>query len=246
MSRTRTRPGTRTSRRNFRPWSTRSRAIARRRRRQRPRMRSLNALQGGVVSSTTATNLAVQGSGFFVVSDSGGDLYLTRNGSFVADASRQSGQQRRLLSDGQRHPERPAASGEFAGQPAEGQRRNAPARPPRQRRADRLRSICLRPRRRSPPPTCRRPTRRARPIPTRPRSSSTTISAARTRSTSISPNTGAEHLGGRRLRRLEGRSRRRLSLFLRPLATATLTFNPANGTLRPARRSHSPFPAARR
>jgi flagellar hook protein FlgE len=29
----------------------------------------------------------VQGSGFFVVSDSAGDLYLTRNGSFVADAS---------------------------------------------------------------------------------------------------------------------------------------------------------------
>ena len=50
-------------------------------------IRSLNALQGSVVSSTTATNLAVQGSGFFVVSDAGGDLYLTRNGSFVADAS---------------------------------------------------------------------------------------------------------------------------------------------------------------
>ena len=48
---------------------------------------SLNALQGNVVSSMTATNLAVQGSGFFVVSDSSGDTYLTRNGSFVADAS---------------------------------------------------------------------------------------------------------------------------------------------------------------
>ncbi len=48
---------------------------------------SLNALQGAVVSSNTATNLAVQGSGFFVVSDAGGALYLTRNGSFVPDAS---------------------------------------------------------------------------------------------------------------------------------------------------------------
>lgn len=48
---------------------------------------SLNSLQGSVVSSATATNLAVQGSGFFVVSDSSGDTYLTRNGSFVADAS---------------------------------------------------------------------------------------------------------------------------------------------------------------
>jgi len=50
-------------------------------------LRSLNALQGNVVSSATSTNLAVQGSGFFVVSDSSGALYLTRNGSFVADAS---------------------------------------------------------------------------------------------------------------------------------------------------------------
>ena len=48
---------------------------------------SYNALQGGVVSSTTATNLAVQGAGFFVVSDSAGNLYLTRNGSFVPDSS---------------------------------------------------------------------------------------------------------------------------------------------------------------
>ncbi len=49
--------------------------------------RSLNALQGNVVTSSTTTNLAVQGSGFFVVSDSSGATYLTRNGSFVADAS---------------------------------------------------------------------------------------------------------------------------------------------------------------
>lgn len=49
--------------------------------------RNLNTLQGNVVSSSTATDLAVQGSGFFVVSDSSGATYLTRNGSFVADAS---------------------------------------------------------------------------------------------------------------------------------------------------------------
>ena len=49
--------------------------------------RSLNTLQGNLVTATTATNLAVQGTGFFVVSDSSGSTYLTRNGSFVADAS---------------------------------------------------------------------------------------------------------------------------------------------------------------
>jgi flagellar hook protein FlgE len=48
---------------------------------------SLNALQGSVVSNSTPTNLAVQGAGYFVVSDSGGTLYLTRNGSFRPDAS---------------------------------------------------------------------------------------------------------------------------------------------------------------
>ena len=48
---------------------------------------SLNALQGSVTSTSTATDLAVQGAGFFVVSDSTGDLYLTRNGSFTPDAS---------------------------------------------------------------------------------------------------------------------------------------------------------------
>ena len=48
---------------------------------------SLNSLQGNVVSTSTPTNLAVQGAGFFVVSDSSGTLYLTRNGSFTPDAS---------------------------------------------------------------------------------------------------------------------------------------------------------------
>ena len=41
---------------------------------------SLNALQGNVVSTSTATNLAVQGAGFFVVSDS--------SGSALSDAQR--------------------------------------------------------------------------------------------------------------------------------------------------------------
>ncbi len=48
---------------------------------------SLNALQGNIVSTSTPTNLAVQGAGFFVVSDASGALYLTRNGSFAPDAS---------------------------------------------------------------------------------------------------------------------------------------------------------------
>ena len=48
---------------------------------------SLNTLQGNIASSSTSTNLAVQGSGFFVVSNSSGDLFLTRDGSFTTDAS---------------------------------------------------------------------------------------------------------------------------------------------------------------
>jgi flagellar hook protein FlgE len=46
---------------------------------------SLNTLQGNVVASETTTNLAVQGNGFFIVSDSAGNLYLTRDGSFTTD-----------------------------------------------------------------------------------------------------------------------------------------------------------------
>ena len=48
---------------------------------------SLNGLQGNVISTSTSTDLAVQGAGFFVVSDSSGTTYLTRNGSFTPDAS---------------------------------------------------------------------------------------------------------------------------------------------------------------
>jgi flagellar hook protein FlgE len=43
--------------------------------------------QGTLESSTSSTDLAVSGNGFFVVSDSGGQQYLTRAGSFVPDAS---------------------------------------------------------------------------------------------------------------------------------------------------------------
>ena len=50
-------------------------------------LRALNALQGSVVGTSTSTDLAVQGKGYFVVSDSSGALYLTRNGSFVPDAA---------------------------------------------------------------------------------------------------------------------------------------------------------------
>jgi flagellar hook protein FlgE len=48
---------------------------------------SLNSLQGNVVSTSTPTDLAIQGAGFFVVSNSSGELFLTRNGSFTPDAS---------------------------------------------------------------------------------------------------------------------------------------------------------------
>ncbi|THD49342.1 MAG: flagellar hook protein FlgE [Bradyrhizobium sp.] len=49
-------------------------------------LRSLNTLQGSVVGTSTTTDLAIKGDGYFVVSDANGDLYLTRNGSFVPDA----------------------------------------------------------------------------------------------------------------------------------------------------------------
>jgi flagellar hook protein FlgE len=45
-----------------------------------------NALQGSVVGTSTVTDLAVKGDGYFIVSDSSGDIYLTRNGSFTPDA----------------------------------------------------------------------------------------------------------------------------------------------------------------
>src|SRR5271156_936023 len=48
---------------------------------------SLNSLQGSVIATSTPTDLAIQGSGFFVVSNSSGELFLTRNGSFTPDAS---------------------------------------------------------------------------------------------------------------------------------------------------------------
>ncbi|MGD0762194.1 MAG: flagellar hook protein FlgE [Roseiarcus sp.] len=49
-------------------------------------IRALNSLQGSVVGTSTTTDLAIQGEGYFVVSDTSGALYLTRNGSFVPDA----------------------------------------------------------------------------------------------------------------------------------------------------------------
>lgn len=49
--------------------------------------KSLNALQGNLIGSQTTTNLGIQGAGYFVVSDSTGAMYLTRNGSFYPDAS---------------------------------------------------------------------------------------------------------------------------------------------------------------
>jgi flagellar hook protein FlgE len=41
--------------------------------------------QGGLQSTSSATDLAIKGSGFFVVSDSAGQTFLTRAGSFVKD-----------------------------------------------------------------------------------------------------------------------------------------------------------------
>jgi flagellar hook protein FlgE len=48
---------------------------------------SMNNVQGQIENTTTPTDLAVQGAGFFVVSNAAGDTFLTRDGSFVPDAS---------------------------------------------------------------------------------------------------------------------------------------------------------------
>lgn len=44
------------------------------------------AQQGSLQSTSSTTDLAVNGKGFFVVSDTSGNAYLTRSGSFVPDA----------------------------------------------------------------------------------------------------------------------------------------------------------------
>jgi flagellar hook protein FlgE len=49
--------------------------------------RALNDLQGQISQTNTRTDLAVQGAGYFVVSNPSGNIYLTRDGSFVPDAS---------------------------------------------------------------------------------------------------------------------------------------------------------------
>lgn len=43
--------------------------------------------QGSLTGTTSVTDLAIQGQGFFLVKDSAGDILLTRAGSFVEDAS---------------------------------------------------------------------------------------------------------------------------------------------------------------
>lgn len=45
------------------------------------------AEQGGLSSTSSATDLAIQGNGFFLVDDSNGATYLTRAGSFVENSS---------------------------------------------------------------------------------------------------------------------------------------------------------------
>lgn len=49
-------------------------------------MISYNTMQGQVETTQTVSDLAVQGAGFFIVSDGSGNTFLTRNGSFVPDA----------------------------------------------------------------------------------------------------------------------------------------------------------------
>jgi len=48
---------------------------------------ALNGLQGENAQTTTTTNMGVQGAGYFIVEDSNNNIFLTRDGSFVPDAS---------------------------------------------------------------------------------------------------------------------------------------------------------------
>jgi flagellar hook protein FlgE len=50
-------------------------------------VRGLNSVQGSIIGTTTTTDMAVQGAGFFVVSNASGAMFLTRDGSFVPDAA---------------------------------------------------------------------------------------------------------------------------------------------------------------
>ncbi len=45
------------------------------------------AQQGDPTSTTTSTNMAIEGNGFFVVENASGETYLTRAGSFAPDAN---------------------------------------------------------------------------------------------------------------------------------------------------------------
>jgi flagellar hook protein FlgE len=48
---------------------------------------TMAAQQGSITGTATPTDLAINGNGFFVVSNAAGDIYLTREGSFVPDAA---------------------------------------------------------------------------------------------------------------------------------------------------------------
>jgi len=47
----------------------------------------LNSVQGSFATSSTNTNMAINGNGFFVVQNSSGEQFLTRDGDFTQDAS---------------------------------------------------------------------------------------------------------------------------------------------------------------
>ena len=157
--------------------------------------------------------------------------YLTRNGSFVADASGNLVNSAGYYLMGSDVQSGSATARERAEQPAEGQCRHPSGETATPTTTGRSPPICLRPRRRSPRPTCRRPIPRARPTPTRLRSSSTTISAALTRSISISPTPapipGRSTPSTRRTAAAGGG----FPYSSGPLATGTLTFDPTNGAL---------------
>ena len=141
--------------------------------------------QGVFKSTTSATDLAINGNGFFVVSDNDGTPFLTRAGSFVKNGDGElvngagyylmgyalANGDPSVVANGIGGLERVTIS-DLALQAVPSPSAPSPPTFPPMRPSSRR-------------PICRRPTRRRRSSPPRPRCWPTPISAARSRSTSI-------------------------------------------------------------
>ena len=177
--------------------------------------------QGLIASTSSATDLAIYGNGFFVVQDSAGGTALTRAGSFVPDASGN-------LVNTAGYKLMGYSLDWTAPQPRRCPSSTSAARRwrPRPRTPARSRSTCRRPRPRWRRRPCRRPTPAARPTPTKTSLTPTTISA-RGEPRRLPDQDRRQHLGGGGLQ--PGRRRRSGGGFpysSGPMATQTLTLRP--------------------